>query len=224
MNKAEIVLPFVTFINIRKPIVLDTLEDMYDFIIPFVNIKDERPFHLYFQANVDTTRLLDMSHAETIRCASDSIMEFVNEYIHFRNGEIRLGKLNTNSPFSIESILDVVLFKTPYRKTILGTYIGDNGKALPTVNLKLPRGTTMFISAVNTFPDENITSNSMGNVNIFGCDCLFFFRKNTCNLARHISKVTMQAEFEKAMYESFSYLANTGNKNMPWDAKLEFTK
>lgn len=220
----EIALPFVTFVHIKKPKVIDSLEDMYDFIIPFVNIKDDRPFHLYFQANVKIDRLTEQTHLETLQIAGDAINKFIDEYVVSRNGEVRVGSLNTTVPFNINFVLDTILFKTPFRKTIMGAYPVEGGKSLPTINLKLPRGATMFISAICTYPDESIKTNAIGTVNLFGHDCLFFFKKNTCNINRHISPSTMQKEFEKAMKESFSYLEEIGSNNLPWNSKLVFLK
>lgn len=218
----KIVLPFVTFNHIRKPNVVDSLDEMYDFVIPFVNEKDGRPFHLYFQADVNIEKLTEQPHANTMEMAIKAINDFIKQYVEQRNNEVRVGGLNTSMEFDIRFILETILFKTPSRKTIMGAYPSSQGKSLPTINLKLPRGATMFISAVCKYPDDSIKTNAIGTVNIFGHECLFFFKKNTCNINRHISHSTMQKEFEKAMYEAFSYLENVGSDNLPWNSKLMF--
>lgn len=222
MVYTTITLPFAVLRNISRPAQLNSLEELYDFAVPVYDSFTDKNFLIYYQADIDREKLEHIGVNKAVQLVRDEIVKSLSKFSNDKPNVVTLSN-KPNASNALDELLKIVLFDQPNRKSVIGSHKKPNSDAVATVNLKLPRGVSIYISPVRDWPLETHLKEAAGTVYLFGIKSAFFIRKARMNLLDHISKELLQVEFSKAMKSEFSFLDHySGEMMKPWEAKLEF--
>jgi hypothetical protein len=224
MIHAVINLPFAVLRNISKPVpgTVKSLNDFYDFAVPVYDEDTNKEFCIFYQADVDVEVLKNYTQSLAIKMAKDAIERNFNNFTRSKKTCIKFSN-NRTKPKGVDEILKIALYDQPNRKSVIGSHKKPGEEAVPTVNLKLPRGITLHISPVRDWPAQFHYREASGTVSLFGKEATFFIRKAHMNLMDYVTPELIQEEFQKAMKNAFAFFSYyTSDIPPPWEAKLEF--
>lgn len=216
-------LPFATLKNVSKPKPgeVKSLSDLYDFVVPLYDASNDKEFCIFYQADVNVEALKEYKQVDAINMVKDTIEKNLSNFSKNKSNSVRFSN-KQRKPKTIEEVLKVVLYDQPIRKSVIGSHVVDQ-ETVATVNLKLPRGTTLYISPLRDWSEQFHNKEAAGTVTIFGKETSFFIRKAHMNIMAYVSKELIQEEFSKAMKDAFSFFScYSSSAQLPWEAKLEF--
>jgi len=221
MKSREIILPFATIRNIKRPNIVNTIKEIHDFIVPMHNEERNRAYSLFFQINFDFKTASKTDYTKMIAITANAVEEYVKEYINDSNQ-----KLFVHDPphkfFDYSKIITPVFEYYFQGSSSIRTVKHEDGRVTPSFYMRLKRGITIYVSPEIQLVHQLRNLSAIGRVNLLGHDCQVYIRRPGLNLMKHVRYETIQETFSTTLEEEFPYLSSTIPPNLFRQAKIQF--